>query len=275
MTKEKKSILLQGFVETFLNSIKKTLSKDIFEFLKKWSITTGDYGLYVGAVVVVIIGVIASIRLETIKVFLYSIGFGISFIIIQYIAVRFNEINEKLILKNETYMLSSGFTDAMGIFSIIAGVGYFFVYFYIAIKLPEFTPFLEGVAIFVVFILISMVSFNPSLVSIKSVKSNSAGEEAIGIISFFIKLSLKLVPFIYGIGVLLYILLLLIHSKDIFGSSFRMAIAWENIHNDMVFLFVLGISPFIAYVSFVFNFLIVDIVKAILLIPQKLDKLTK
>ncbi len=275
MTKEKKNFLLQGVVENILNSIKKTLNENVFEFLKKWSIMVGDYGLYIGAVIVVLVGIIASIRLETITSFLYSIGFGISFIIIQYIASRFNEINEKLISKNETYMTSSGFTDAVGIFSIIVGFGYFFVYFYTAIKLPEFMPFLEGLAIFIVFMLISIISFNPSLVTLKSVKSNTAGEEAIGIISFFIKLLLKLVPFIYGVGVALYILFILIHLKDIFGSSFRMVIAWKNIYNDMILLFVFGISPFIAYVYFVFNFLIIDIIKSILLIPQKLDKLSK
>ncbi len=272
---EKGVFLLQGFLSNVFSSLKKILNLNLFENLRVWLIMLGDYGMYLAAVLVIIIGMISSIRLESFTSFLYSLGFAVAFLIVQYISTKFNDINERLIANNETYMTSTGFTDAVAIFSIIAGIVYFFVNLYIAIKLPKFLPFLKGLGIFIVFALISLVSFNPKLISVKSVKNNSAGEEAIGILGFFIKLAIKLVPFIYGAGIIFVNIMLIIHSIDIFGSKFEMLAGWRNVFTDMGTVLVFGILPFIAYIYFVFNFLFIDIIKSILLIPEKLDKLSK
>lgn len=272
---DSKNFLLEGFISKIIESVKKVLSLDLFELLKKWLIILGDYGLYVSAVIVIIIGLIASIRMESFKSFLYTLGFAIVFIIVQYISSKFNVINESLIESNETYMTSSGFTEVIGIFSLIVGIVYFFVELYLAIKLPKFLPFAQGLGIFIVFTLISLISFNPSLISVKSVKKNSAGEEAIGILGFFIKLSVKLIPFIYGVGIVYVLIMLIIHSAGMFGDRFKMMISWGRVYTDMGKLLFFGVLPFLAYLSFVLNFLLLDIMKSILVIPDKLDKLSK
>ncbi len=271
----KGGFLLQGFLEKIFNSLKNVLSLNLFEFLKKWLTLLGDYGLYVGAVLVILIGMISSIRLESFSSFLYSIGFAVAFLIVQFISSKFNAINENLVNSNETYMTSNGFTDALAIFSIIAGIVYFFMNLYLAIKLPKFMPFLEGLGILIVFSLISLISFNPKLVSVKSVKKNSAGEEAIGILGFFIKLAVKLVPFIYGVGIIFIVVSMIVNAVGIFGNKFEMAISWAKVFKAMVSLLIFGLLPFFAYLSFVFNFLLIDIIKSVLLIPEKLDKLSK
>lgn len=270
-----KNFLLEEFIGNLLESVKKILSLKLFETLKEWLIILGDYGLYLASVLVIIIGLIASIRMESFKSFLYGIGFAIAFIIIQFISSKFNNINEDLIKNNETYMTSSGFTEAIGIFALIIGIVYLFVDLYLAIKIPKFLPFVQGIGIFIVFSLISLISFNPSLISVKSVKKNSAGEEAIGILGFFIKLYLKLIPFIYGVGIIYLIIMLIVHSTGMFGKGYEIFISWAKVFGDMSKLVVMGLLPFIAYLFFVLNFLIIDIIKSILLIPDKLDKLSK
>ncbi len=270
-----KKNLLEGFIGNLLGSVKKILSLKLFETLRKWLIILGDYGLYLAAVLVIIIGLIASIRMESFKSFLYGVFFAIAFIIAQFISSKFNNINEDLIKNNETHMTSSGFTEAIGIFALIIGIVYLFVDLYLAIKIPKFLPFVQGVGIFIVFTLVALISFNPSLISVKSVKKNSAGEEAIGIFGFFIKLYLKLIPFIYGVGIIYLLIMLIVHSTGIFGKGFEILISWAKVFGDMSKLLVVGLLPFIAYVLFVVNFLVIDIIKSILLIPNKLDKLSK
>ena len=270
-----KDFLLSNLIGKIIKGIKKVLSLDLFNFLKKWLIILGDYGLYLAAILVVIIGLIASIRMESFSSFLYSLGYAVAFIIIQFISSKFNTINEDLIKNNETYMTSSGFTDAVAIFSLIGGIVYFFVDLYLAIKIPKFLPFVQGLGLLIVFMLISLVSFNPLLISVKSVKKNSAGEEAIGILGFFIKLFIKLIPFVYGVGIVYVIIMMLIHSAGMFGRGFEIMISWRRVFVDMGKILFFGILPFLAYISFVFNFLLLDIIKSILIIPEKLDKLSK
>jgi hypothetical protein len=109
---------------------------------------------------------------------------------------------------------------------------------------------------------------NPSLLNINILPASTAGEEAIGVLTFVMKTLLRLVPIAFGVGVIvgdfqiLAAIIRLLRNAEfsIIGAS---SSAW----------LVLGSAalPLIGYVLFVLNYLVLDVVRAILAIPAKLD----
>jgi uncharacterized membrane protein len=273
--KKKPFILLQGRIEAFVELLKNQLTKKLFENLKIWIIIIGDYALYVATLMALLIGVIGGIRLESFNIFIYSVGFSIGFILIQYVSSKFYSVNEKLIENNTTQLTSNALTDSIGLISLVLGVLVLFMNTYLAIKIPQFSPFAKGLGFFFIFTLISLISLNPDILSIKIIKSTSAGEEAIGILGYIIKLFVKLTPVFYGIGIIISTIILFVSSFGFFGNKFKMSVAWNLTFSNMIYIAVIGLLPFFAYIAFVFYFLSIDIIKAILSVPEKLDNISK
>ncbi|MEN8153179.1 MAG: hypothetical protein ABFR75_04090 [Acidobacteriota bacterium] len=262
-------------IEKFVDSMRKVLSLKLFEFLKRWLLTLGNCGFYVASGLALLIGIIAAIRMESFGVFATAIGFAVGFFILQYVAIRFAKAGDKLIENNETSLSSSAFLDSVALLSMIGGALIFLYYIYFAIKVGNIGPFIIGLGAFIFFELIAILSLNPKSITVNVVSETSAGQEAIGIMTFFMKTVMKLVPILFGLGVIIGTFMMLIHSFGLFKEGLGMSIAWANVNSDMSMVALAALLPFLAYIAFVFVFLIIDIYRAILAIPQKLDNLGK
>jgi hypothetical protein len=130
-----------------------------------------------------------------------------------------------------------------------------------------------GLGMFVFLEFLALLAFNPKEVTIKIVKSNSAGQEAIGIITFFIKAFMKLIPIFFGVLVVVWTIMLFIAFIGLFGSA--PGNAWMRGNWYAVQILNAVLLPFIAYIIFVLLYLCIDVIKAILSVPEKLDKLAK
>jgi len=274
-TKQDSGMFLKGLIDKFVEFVKKLLSVGLFDFLKKWIVLIGHYALYIAAALSFLIGIIAAIRIESFRIFAISLGVAVAFIFIQYISEKFHDANDKLIENNETQLASNAFLESIGLVSAIIGIVILLYNLYVAIKTVELMPLLTGIGGFAIFEFLALFSFNPKLISTKVAKTASAGEEAIGILSFFLKIILKIVPIIFGVGLAVYTIYMLIHSFGLFGESFKRISAWRNVSSDMGIIVGIGLLPLFAYIWFVINFLIIDIIRAILAVPEKLDKITK
>jgi hypothetical protein len=102
-----------------------------------------------------------------------------------------------------------------------------------------------------------------------------AGEEAIGILSFMLKISLRMVPVGFGVGAIggigaaTYFFLLL--SKDeIFALTFPV-VGEMSILEVTIRVLGLGLLPLLAYLAFVVLHLVIDLVRAVLSVPLRLE----
>ena len=86
---------------------------------------------------------------------------------------------------------------------------------------------------------------------------------------------MKLVPVIFGLGIIIGTILMFIHSFGLFKDGFGKSIAWMKVQSDMGTVAGAALFPLIGYIVFVFVFLSIDVIKSILSIPKKLDKLAK
>lgn len=261
-------------LEKFVQAMRSLLTEKLLNFCTKWLVLFGHYSIYAASALAVLFGIIGAIRLESFTFFLYSLGFAVGILIVQYIANKFSNAGETLINVNSSRLSSSAFLDSLGLISLISGVLVFLYQLYLAIKLPAFQPLLWGIGAFILLEFIALVALNPRTITVDVVKETTAGEEAIGIMTFFIKKLMKLVPIVFGLGLIIATILLFISAFGLFSQS-RMGLAGSKIMYGYKSLILIGMLPFLSYIYFVFVYLVIDIIKAILSIPGKLDKLKK
>ena len=264
-----------NLIVKIVDMMRNVLSEKLFNFLKKWLLIFGNCGFYFASGLALLIGLIAAIRMESFEAFVTGLAYALGFFILQYVAVRFANAGDKLIENNKTGLSSSAFLDSMGLLFMLGGVLALLFNSYLAIKLGAFSPFLNGLATFVVLELFALLALNPKTITLDVVPETSAGQEAIGIVTFFLKSFMKLIPIIFGIGIVVTTILMFIHSFGLFKEGFGMSIAWQRVSGDFQTIALVALLPLIAYIVFVFVFLAIDIVRAILSIPSKLDKLAK
>lgn len=264
-----------NLIVKFIDKMRNVLSEKLFEFLKKWLLILGNCGFYIASVLALLIGIIAAIRLESFEAFITGLAYALGFFILQYVAVKFASAGDKLIENNKTGLSSAAFLDSMGLLFMIGGAIALLFNSYLAIKLGAFAPFLNGLAAFVVLELFALLALNPKSITLEIVPETSAGQEAIGIVTFFLKSFMKLVPIMFGVGIIVTTVLMFIHSFGLFKEGMGMSFAWMRVMGDFQSIAGIALLPLIAFIIFVFVFLAIDVIRAILSIPSKLDKLAK
>ncbi len=269
--------LFSGLIEKLLNFVKSFLNSKLFDFIRNLLLILSNLGFYLAAVLTVLIGFIAAIRLPKngFKAFLLSILFTIGFVVLQFIAKKFVDACEILIEENPTKMTSYAFLESIGLLSFIGGIVFFIINFINSIKGNTVENLVYAFAGLIVLWALSLLSLNPSEITIDIEKETSAGQEAIGIITFFIKVFMKLVPLIFSVIIIFGSINLLINLFSLFGNQGAVIRGWLESLSIFNIVVIGGLLPLGAYVSFLLLFLTIDIIKSILSLPEKIDKLKK
>lgn len=255
--------LLEKLVEFF----KGLLTKELLLFCIKWLSVIGHIGIVVAAAVGFLFALIFAIKSNSFNAFLLGIVWVLLLFVIQYTAHKFSNAGEELIKNNPSQLASKTFLDCFGFLALIGGVVIFVISLIQLIQGSRFFDFLTGVGSFIFLEFVALVAFNYKEISVKVVKKNSAGQEAIGIITFYIKTLMKLVPILFGAFVVLGTVMLFIEGVRLFGNG--AAFAWSRIQYTIApNILKAALLPFLSYLMFVLSYLIIDIIRSILAIPE-------
>jgi len=272
-----KAVRLWGVaaLEKVLVSTKELLNRNILDFALRWIFRIGHIGLLAAAALGFLFSLIVAIRLDSFSAFLYGIAWVVLVLVVQYAAHRFAATGDSLIENNPSSLTSKAFLDCLGLLSVIGGLIAFVLGAIRSIQGSGIRFILAGTALFILLELFAIVVFNPETVSTETGGKNSAGQEAIGIIVLFIKGFMRLVPILFGIGIAAGFVLLAIDAFGIFGSEYRLLADWKRaMYTGRIIVFS-GLVPFLSYIGFVIAYLAVDVVRAILATPEKIEALRK
>jgi hypothetical protein len=258
--------LLEKVVEFF----KGVLTSKLLEFCINWAYRIGHFGIIVAACLGFLFALIFAIRSNSFQAFLYGIAWVILIFVVQYTAHKFFTAGKTLIKDNPSQLSSKIFLDCFGFLVLIGGIVMFIVSIIQAIQIGSVTPFLIGLGTFIFLEFIALISFNPLEATINVEEGNSAGKEAIGIITFFIKALMRLVPIFFGVGVAIGTVMLFIDAIGLFGSG--VSVAWMRGNVTAMQILNAALLPFLSYIFFVFLYLIIDLIRSILAIPGKLGR---
>ncbi len=247
----------------------------IYESIAKWFVRYGHAGLLTACALLVLIAVIGIFRGWP-GAFFKPLGLAAVILILQYTANKFLNAGKSLIDSSPSRLGSRAFLDCLCFLGEIVGIvlfiwclirgrglalqaGSFFIWAYLWI----------GLALWTLCDSIAFVALHPKMVNISISEDVRGSEEAIGIMSFFVKAIMRVVPLAFG-------------AASIFGaiallcSAFAYAINGIGGVQESALIVAFGAAlPLFSYVVFAFYHLVIDLLRSILVLPGKIDELKK
>ena len=192
-------------------------------------------------------------------------------ILLHYVAALFLDAGASLLRKSPSELSSPAILTFFSLAFFSGGVLCFFVGLYRLILGGTFLNFGVCVGITAVLLYACGVALNPATVNVHPGSGLTAGEEALGISMFLLKIPVRMVPFLFGVGSVVGLcaavyLLYLVCSQEpylIIDDAYRIA----------TYVLEVALLPLAIYLSFALSSLLVEILRAILRIPARIDAL--
>jgi len=264
-----------NILDKFIDFAKKKMTEKALDFFIKWVSRIGHFGLLAVAALGFLFAFIVAIRSNSFNAFLYGCAWVIVVMVIQYTAQKFSKAGEALIKNNPALLSSKAFIDCIGFLALIGSVILLVISFVQTVQGAGIQTLIIGILWFFLLEFFSFVAFNPGSITMNVGKGASAGQEAIGIVVFFLKGAMKLIPIAFGIGIFIGFILLFIDFIGVFSNEFRVTASCANARTTATQIAFIGLLPFLSYIFFVLFYLAIDVIRAILAVPGKLDEVIK
>jgi len=268
-------LFVVGWAEKAIGFLKRLLTEKLLAKSLDGSKVLGKYGLAAAAVLGFILSLVMAVRTNSFIAFLIGVGWVLVVIVAMYVAGRFVDAGEKLIESTSSQLSSTAFLDCFGFLATIFGTVGFVLLTVLAVQRKNESLFFIGIALLVVSVFLAAAAFNPKSVTIAIIKESSAGHEAVGVIAFFLKGVLKLVPVVFAVGVVVSAVIMVIKGIGLFGVDWRVEAAWGGVVQFGTATLLFALAPFLGFLLFILSYLGLDVIQSILSVPGKLDKLAK
>jgi len=251
----------------------------------------GHYGLYAAVLVLLAFSLLLGIKTNRLDPIPTAIVQAAALLALQYAAGRFSAASDRLVRSTPGRMCSTAFLDCFALLHMLAGLVALLALAILAVKTVTFSLLVPAVAAFIFFEYAAVVAMNPESLGLTITSEAGAGEEAVGILSFLLKLMLRVVRVAFGVGAVWGLVLLVMACGQVFFSAGAppAAAAAAAIGDAEALLAVMppaeltatlaawlllatAALPLAAYLMFVFGHLAIDVVRAVLSLPGKLDR---
>ncbi|HQF37683.1 MAG TPA: DUF4339 domain-containing protein [Opitutaceae bacterium] len=282
---EQVSTLLATLVDVLLRLMRLILTEKLLRGILSFFAGGGIIVVVVGAALGLVQSLVGGIRGGTFNSIVTALGSGIvvagAVAVLQYVAARFFTANEALVKNNPSRIGSAAFLDCLALILLVGAFSAVVGGVFGSIAFVSITPLIPGVISAAVLLFGAGIALNPGLCNLH-IEEASAGEEAIGLASFFGKASLVVQPALFA--------LLALGGTLAIGVSFFNADASATITASLRQLPVAGmlagaggaallviacLLPVFAYLGFLVLYLHLDLLRAVLGIPRKLDRLAR
>lgn len=239
-----------------------TIPRELFNVPARFLARVGYISLLAAAPVGLVFGITAGVKEEKFSFALYGLAFVFLMLIVQYAACKLLAAGEALTLSSPTVMESDAFLRCVTLISKVTGIVALVAMTVLAIDIKEWSVFWTGVGIFMLCEALSFIALHPVLASTSVVQDPPVGEEAIGIVSFFVKAAMRLVPIIFGLAAFATLVMLVVATVQLFRDKSD----WENGLSLAKTLTYTALIPLMTYVGFALYCLGVEVLRAILCI---------
>jgi hypothetical protein len=239
---------------------------DMFDAIATACVRYGHGGLVAAQIFTALFCLVAAVKFSSPAFVGYGIGLVILLMILQYTASKFLNAGDALIRSSPSRLASAAFLDCLAVLAEVGGILLFLVF----LARAQWPMFWIGLGLWALCDSVAYVALHPSMVNLSVADDVRAGEEALGILSFFVKALVKIVPIAFGVGSILGAVALLFATFGVLrtGSLLSARAALRLI----IFCSAL---PFVSYVLFAFYHLGIDVVRSVLVLPGKLDDARK
>jgi hypothetical protein len=263
----------------------------------------GHYGLYLAMALLLACCVWVGVKTDRLETIVLGVGAVVILVVLQYTAARCFGALERLNRRTPSRLAWPALLDCFALFHMVGGLAVLVGLTVIAVDQGLFLLILPAVAAFILFQYAAILALNPAALGVTIVPAATAGEEALGVVALFVKLTLKMVPVAFGVGVVAgaialgCALLLVFLPPEVSGPMLgplapaanvlaetspdaahlrASAEAWPagvTASAATVVLVASAALPFFTYVLFLSCLFVVDVTSSVLVLPGKLDAL--
>ncbi len=238
---------------------RRTFPVSLFDRIATSLVKYGHLGLIVAEIACVILGLTAAFKMDNWRLFPGGIGIALLLVILQYTASRFMDAGDRLLANSPSRLGSDAFMDCLALLVEVLGICLFFYNWFVG----GWGHFFIGLALWALCDAIAYIALNPGMVNIEVGGEVGAGEEAIGILSLGVKTVVRLVPMAFGIGAIL-------GSIALIAATFGMMRTGDPAAAVSALRLIAWcvLLPFFSYILFALYHLLIDLLRAILVLGK-------
>jgi len=259
-------------VRGLMGSLRRVLTEGALAAADRVALLAGHLAYLVAAAFLVLAFLILGIRGDSFKLALIGLLLiGPAAIVLHYLAVLFLDAGPALLRKSPSELASPAILAFFALAFLAGALFCFSVGLYGLLKGESFLAFGCWMGGFLVLLYLCALALQPQVVHVTAGAELTAGEEALGLAMFLVKLPVRLVPFLFGVGAVVglcaAVYLFFLSFRD--DTFFTTAVAYPIARGVLG----LGLLPFLVYVGFSLSFLLVEVLRAILRTPARIDAL--
>ena len=233
----------------------------------------GNLGLNIAIILYLVCSLWFAIKIDSMQFMLMAFGGACALGIGQFIAVRFIQAGSRLIDSSPTKINNMEIIRLLGFLIVAISVGICAFGIYYGVKLSQLEPAMVGILTLIIGIVGASLVFSPQYLNISRSDDASAGLELLGLVSFFVKMSVVLAPYIYLLGTIASIIfglrgLYYMSQNELNGGAMMTSSA-------LSFAIVASIFPLVIYLYFLVYYLLIDVIRAILDIDINVRNINK
>ena len=283
---DQKSIntVLGDFVSSLLRIVARVLSPELIGSSLGNSKKFGHFAVLGGVGLTVVYAIYGAIKYNSFATFAVGLGIAAAMAVAQYAAIRFLDAAQSVIASTPSRVSSTAFLDCVGLLVLLFAASTLLGGIAGSIAGRSFAPLIPAIIMSLTLTLFGAVALHPRIVNVVA-GEGTAGEEAIGLLSFLFKAGLKMVPLFF---LLLSAAGTLAIAMSFFSESGAFASMAQSLVNALpvpvqvpygltgsAVVLMACLVPIFSYFVFLLQYLVVDVLRAVLAVPAKLDALRR
>lgn len=265
--------------DTLLDDFRPRFNARFVERVNKVFRACGSYGLFVAMFVVAAFTLIVAVKTDSLSSLLLGVVLIVVLAGLQYVAGKSCDAIEQLNRSTSGNLSSTMLPDCVAVLSKVVGAAALLGSVAAAIQTSAYVAILFGLAVFVVCAYLAIIAMNPAALNITIGPAAHAGDEALGVLAFLLKSLLRMVPAAFGAGVVYGVVMM---GYACYQAMFPGAAAGMRAAGLLAAEITAGIArtsliwsaalPFAAFLLFLLYYLSIDLCRAILILPGKIDR---
>jgi hypothetical protein len=237
----------------------------------------GLYGLLAAMLLTAAFTLIVATKTRSLSSLLLGVVLLLLLAALHYVAGKFCDALDRLNRSSAGSLASPALPDAVALLSLVGGVGGLLGALAAAVEHSSFSAVLPGVVAFIIGSYLAFVALNPVTLNVSTAAGELAvGEEALGAVTFLLKVLLRITPVVFGVGVVCGVLLMSIASYQAIaysaGDSVYPLVTRLPADAARMTLICAATLPAAAYLLLLLYSLLLELCRAILVLPHRLDR---
>ncbi len=254
-----------GWVDGVLGLLRRLLPAALYARWAALTAAVGQLALFVAAAWTVLFAIIFAAKMDSFAIFLEGLAGAVALLIAQYTAVKFMDAAQVLTAATPTELATPAYADCVALLAVIGGVVAVIAGIVGALQVENLDLLWIGLVIGLWLVGgLAWISLHPRLANITITQGTSAAQEAIAVVGYGVKVILTAVPLIFGIGVTISTLALILAVRAFPQNSggWPMVLTLSGAAYTAILLFAL--APFLVYLGFLIVYLVLDWINTIL-----------